>query len=94
MDFVVARARLEILDANFYTLGPFLDADFCILGPFLGADFCILALILDTDFYKIIAIWTATPNIEPSSTETRNVIIQMLRAHVADYQRTAFFEKN
>lgn len=89
MDFVVARARFGILDAGFYALGPFLDADFCILGPFLGADFCILALILDADFYKIIARF-GKPHliIETSSTDTRNVIIQMLRAHVADYRRT------
>ena len=58
-------------------------------GAVLGADFCILALILDADSYKIIARF-GKPHliIETSSTDTRNVIIQMLRAHVADYRRT------
>ena len=51
MDFVIARARFGILDADFYTLALILDAAFYLLRPFLDAVFCILALFLDADFY-------------------------------------------
>ena len=39
MDFVIARARFGILDADFCILALFLDADFYILRPFLDAVF-------------------------------------------------------
>ena len=50
MDFVIARARFGILDADFCTLEPFLDADFWILALFLDADFYILRPFLDAVF--------------------------------------------